>query len=174
MRNKDKHQRYLDICEQVALGSTCLRRLYGAIIVNGDEIISTGYNGSPRGTKNCIDINFCLRKKLNIAPGEQYEKCRSVHAEQNAIISAARKDMIGATLYLVGLDVQENSSPTLSQYNFPCSICRRMIINAGIVTVIARNPDGSYKETNKNRLIILNDEELGTLLGTENRGELVG
>ena len=93
---------YLDIAEATLQRSTCLRRNFGAIIVKNDEIISTGYNGSPRGRKNCIDLGYCMREKLNIPRGERYELCRSVHGEENAIISAARKDMIGSSLFLVG------------------------------------------------------------------------
>lgn len=126
----DKHQYYLNIAEQVAKRSTCLRRQYGAVIVNNDEIISTGYNGSARGEKNCCDVGECWREAHGIPHGEQYEKCVAVHAEQNAIISASRKDMIGSTLYLVGF---ENGTLIDAQ---PCLICRRMIRNAGIQNVI--------------------------------------
>lgn len=126
----DKHQYYLDIAAQVAKRSTCLRRQYGAVIVKNDEIISTGYNGSARGARNCCDVGECWREAHGIPHGEQYEKCVAVHAEQNAIISASRKDMIGATLYLVGF---ENGVPIDAQ---PCLICQRMIRNAGIQNVI--------------------------------------
>ena len=97
-----KQNYYLDIADAVLERSTCLRRKYGAIIVRNDEIISTGYNGAPRGRRNCSDIGTCTRETLRIPSGERYELCRSVHAEANAIISAARQDMIGASLYLVG------------------------------------------------------------------------
>ena len=98
----DKDNYYLNIAETVAERSTCLRKKVGCVIVNHDEIISTGYNGAPRGRKNCIDIGFCTKKKLfpDVRHGG-YDACRSVHAEQNALISARRNDMIGATLYLV-------------------------------------------------------------------------
>ena len=102
MQRVDKNNYYLDIAEAVLERSTCIRRAFGAVIVKNDEIISTGYNGAPRGRKNCGDLGYCMREKLNIPRGERYEMCRSVHAEQNAIISAARKDVIGSTLYLVG------------------------------------------------------------------------
>ena len=88
MNRISKENYYLDIAESVLERSTCLRRMYGAIIVKNDEIISTGYNGAPRGRKNCSELGFCARQKLNIKSGEKYELCRSVHAEQNAIISA--------------------------------------------------------------------------------------
>ena len=101
-----KENYYLDIADSVLERSTCLRRKYGAIIVRNDEIISTGYNGAPRGRKNCSDLGICTRETLHIPSGERYELCRSVHAEANAIISASRRDMIGATIYLVGRDAK--------------------------------------------------------------------
>ncbi|MBR0041217.1 MAG: cytidine deaminase, partial [Oscillospiraceae bacterium] len=104
----DKQNYYLDIADSVLERSTCLRRKYGAIIVRNDEIISTGYNGAPRGRRNCSDIGSCTRELLHIPSGERYELCRSVHAEANAIISASRRDMIGATIYLVGRDALTN------------------------------------------------------------------
>ena len=100
--SKDKY--YLNIADAVLDRSTCLRRKYGAIIVKNDEILSTGYNGAPRGRVNCSELGYCNREQLNIPSGQRYELCRSVHAEANAIISAARRDMIGGTLYLVGRD----------------------------------------------------------------------
>ena len=104
MQRVDKQNYYLDIAQTVAERSTCLRRRYGAIIVSNDEIVSTGFNGAPRGRKNCIDLGYCTRESLNIPRGERYELCRSVHAEANCIISAARREMLGSTLYLVGID----------------------------------------------------------------------
>lgn len=127
--NKDEY--YLDIAASVAKRSTCLRRRYGAVIVNNDEIIATGYNGSPRGEKNCCDTGECWREAHHIPHGEQYEKCVSVHAEMNAIISAARKDMVGGTLYLMGFD---DSNPIF--HAVPCTICKRLIKNAGIKRVV--------------------------------------
>lgn len=127
--NKDEY--YLDIAASVAKRSTCLRRRYGAVIVNNDEIIATGYNGSPRGEKNCCDTGECWREAHHIPHGEQYEKCVSVHAEMNAIISAARKDMVGSTLYLMGFD---DNNPIF--HAVPCTICRRLIKNAGIKRVV--------------------------------------
>lgn len=125
---------YLKIAETVALRSTCLRRQYGAVIVKDDQIISTGYNGGPRGEDNCCDVGDCWRESHGVPHGEQYEKCIAVHAEQNAIISASRLDMIGATLYLAGF---ENGERLSSEKVCPCMICRRMIKNAGIKDVIA-------------------------------------
>ena len=138
---KDKVNYYLDIADTVLQRSTCLRRKYGAIIVRNDEIISTGYNGAPRGRKNCTDMNFCMREHLKIPSGERYELCRSVHAEANAIISASRRDMIGATLYLVGRDAKSNE---LLSNTTSCMMCKRQVINAGIETVIIRNSPTEY------------------------------
>lgn len=92
MKRRNKNNYYLDVAETILNRSTCIRRNFGAVIVKNDEIISTGYNGAPRGRKNCLDLEFCMREKLEIPRGERYELCRSVHAEQNAIISASRKD----------------------------------------------------------------------------------
>ena len=131
----NKHNYYLDIADAVLERSTCLRRKYGAIIVRNDEIISTGYNGAPRGRKNCSDMGRCTRQTLKIPSGERYELCRSVHAEANAIISASRRDMIGATIYLVGRDAQTNE--LLPDAN-SCSMCKRLIINAGIEKIVIR------------------------------------
>lgn len=139
-----KEKYYLNIAKAVSLRSTCLRRKYGAVIVKNDVIVSTGYNGAPRSTENCCDTGECLRKKLNVPSGERYELCRSVHAEQNAIISANRSDMRGATLYLAGID-----SDTGELIDAPdcCMMCKRVIINSGITTVIFLNGDGTYRTT---------------------------
>lgn len=136
LERKDKIDYYLDLAQTVAQRSTCLRRKYGAVIVKNDEIISTGYNGAPRGCTNCTDIGSCKREEMNIPSGERYELCRSVHAEQNAIISAARKDMIGSTLYLSGIDAKTGKVLPVSE---PCSMCKRFILNSGISQVIMRN-----------------------------------
>ena len=135
MDRKDKENYYLDIAETVLVRSTCLRRKYGAIIVLNDEIIATGYNGAPRGRKNCLDRAVCMRDELNIPSGERYELCRSVHAEANAIISASRRDMMGTTLYLSGIDAKTDE---LLEDTIPCSMCRRLIINAGIEKTVCR------------------------------------
>ena len=144
MERKDKTNYYLDIADSVLNRSTCMRRLYGAIIVREDEIVSTGYNGAPRGRKNCIDLGHCTRESMNIPSGQRYELCRSVHAEQNAIISAARKNTIGGTLYLAGRD---GKTGMVLVDATPCSLCRRMIINAGIETVICRTGENTYSVT---------------------------
>lgn len=123
-----KAQYYLDIATSVLERSTCLRRQYG------DEIIATGYNGAPRGRKNCCELGYCYREAHQIPSGERYELCRSVHAEANAIISAARRDMQGADLYLAGRD---GSTHELLAHVTSCSMCRRLIINSGIRKVYA-------------------------------------
>ena len=135
MARISKENYYLDIAATVLERSTCLRRLYGAIIVNNDEIISTGYNGAPRGRVNCTDLGYCSREALKIPRGQRYELCRSVHAEANAIISAARRDIVGGTLYLVGRDAQ--TGELLSDAT-SCSMCRRTIINSGLAKVVIR------------------------------------
>ena len=141
MKRIDKENYYLDIAQAVLGRGTCLRRNFGAIIVKNDQILSTGYAGAPRGRQNCSDLGVCLREKLGVPRGERYELCRSVHAEANAIIHASRSEMTGATLYLVGVDAQtEELVPDAS----PCSMCKRMIINAGISRVIIRNTPDSF------------------------------
>ena len=136
---------YLNIAKAVSLRSTCLRRKYGAVIVNNDEIISTGYNGSPRGRMNCIDSSICERERLEVPKGERYELCEGVHAEQNAIISASRKDMIGSTLYIAGSEVKTGEIADCS----PCLICEKLIINAGIYKIAMQSPEGvKIKELN--------------------------
>lgn len=135
MQRIDKENYYLDIAQAALERSTCLRRCYGAIIVQHDEIISTGYNGAPRGRKNCADLGYCTREAMKIPSGERYELCRSVHAEANAIISASRRDMAGGTLYLVGRDARTGA---LLDDATSCSMCRRMVINAGLARVVIR------------------------------------
>lgn len=144
MERKDKINYYLDISDTVSRRSTCIRRQYGAIIVRNDEIISTGYNGAPRGRKNCIDLDCCTREKLEIPSGERYELCRSVHAESNAIISAARKDIIGGVLYLVG---RQYDTGELFEDTSSCAMCRRLIINAGITKVVSRISNSDFTTT---------------------------
>ena len=157
MDRRDKINYYLDIAESVIGRSTCIRRQFGAVIVKNDEIISTGYNGAPRGRKNCSDLGYCLREKLNIPRGERYELCRSVHAEQNAIISAARKDMIGATLFMVGKDA--NTGEYVENSN-SCAMCKRVIINAGIKDIYVRDNKNDYRHIDVEKEYIENDESL--------------
>ena len=132
MERISKDMYYLGIAEQVAQRSTCLRRRYGAVIVNNDEIVSTGYNGAPRGEVNCIDCGHCEREANDVPKGERYELCRAVHAEQNAIISTARREMVGGTIYIVGIEAKDGfyANPA------PCLICRRLIVNAGITRCV--------------------------------------
>lgn len=158
MARIDKANYYLDIAETVLERGTCLRRNFGAIIVNNDQIVSTGYTGAPRGRKNCSDMGFCIRMEKNIPRGERYELCRSVHAEANAIIHASRDQMLGATLYLVGKEVTtgkyvENTSS--------CAMCKRMIINSGIDKVIVRNDKNDFTEYDVLEWIIGDDSLQG-------------
>ena len=161
MKRVDKNNYYLDIAEAVIERGTCLRRNYGAIIVKNDEIISTGYVGAPRGRKNCCDLGYCTREKLNIPRGERYELCRSVHAEQNAIISAPRKNMIDATLYMVGkhADTGEYVENAIS-----CSMCKRVIINSGISKIVIRDTKTKFREILVQDLID-NDESIEGIRG---------
>ncbi len=142
MERRDKINYYLDIAEVVAERGTCLRRNYGAIIVKHDEIISTGYVGAPRGRMNCNDLGKCIRRELKIPRGERYEICRSVHAEANAIISAERRDMIGAEMYLVGREVETGE---LVSNSCSCAMCKKMIINAGISRVYVRDTAEEFR-----------------------------
>jgi len=162
LERRDKHNYYLDIATTVLERGTCLRRNYGSIIVKNDEIISTGYTGAPRGRKNCLDLGVCRRQQLNIPRGERYELCRSVHSEANAIISAPRREMIGATLYLAGRD---RATGELVHDATSCAMCKRMIINAGIEKVIVRNSDNDYTEIDVKLDWIDNDDSLGDKLG---------
>ena len=142
MQRLDKVNYYLDIAQTVAERSTCLRRCYGAILVKSDEIISTGYNGAPRGRKNCADLGVCTREEMKIPSGQRYELCRSVHAEANCIISAARSESLGATLYLACRDPRTGD---LIAGSTSCTMCRRLIINAGITQVIIRDTPTDYR-----------------------------
>lgn len=142
MERVDKQNYYLDIAEIVTERGTCLRNNYGSVIVKNDEIISTGYTGAPRGRKNCLDLGFCRRSENNTPSGAGYELCRSVHSEQNAIISANRRNMIGSTLYLVGINKRNGE---YVRDNEPCTLCKRMIINAGIEEVVMRDSKTDYR-----------------------------
>jgi dCMP deaminase len=133
---------YLDIAQTVASRSTCLRKMYGACIVKNDVIVSTGYCGAPRGRRNCCDLGYCLREKMNIPRGERYELCRSVHSEANAIIAAPREHMLDATLYQACIDVVTG---TLALDIDSCQMCKKLIINAGIDTVVYRMTKDEYR-----------------------------
>ena len=143
MARRNKTNYYLDLADVVSKRGTCLRRHYGAVIVKNDEVISTGYVGAPRGRKNCSDLGRCIRQEMEIPRGERYELCRSVHAEANAIISAEREKMIGSTLYLSGREVATGCYVKNSN---SCSMCKKMIINAGIEKVVIRDTQDDYRE----------------------------
>lgn len=161
MKRRDKINYYLDMAEVALERSTCLRRKWGAIVVKNDEIISTGYNGAPRGRKNCMDLKFCLREKMNIPRGERYEMCRSVHSEANAIISAARKDLLGSTLYMVGVEAE--SGDYVSNAN-SCSMCKRMLINSGIKDMYVRDTKDKYRHIDIEEFVEI-DESLEGIKG---------
>ena len=137
-----KENYYLDIAETVASRSTCLRKKYGAIIVKNDVIVSTGYNGAPRGRQNCNDIGTCMREKMNIPRGERYELCRSIHTQANAIINASRERMLGATLYMACIDPKDDA---LVSGTSSCMMCKRMVITAGIAKVVIRDTATDYR-----------------------------
>jgi len=150
---------YLDIAETVASRSTCLRKKYGAIIVKNDVIIATGYNGAPRGRVNCCDLGFCIREQMNIPRGERYELCRALHAEANAIIAASREQMLDSIMYEVCV------SPVNGELIAPidsCQMCKRFIINAGILRVIYRDTKTEYHSVNVSDWIT-NDDSLGKI-----------
>lgn len=141
MERVSKHIYYLDIARTVSERATCMRRRFGAIIVKNDVIISTGYNGAPRGRLNCTDIKSCERERMNIPRGERYELCRSVHAEANAIISASRENMLGSTLYMCCTSPHDGS---IMGQVCSCMMCKKLIINAGIARVIIREDEDSF------------------------------
>ena len=142
MNRISKENYYLDIAETVLERATCLRRIYGAIIVKNDEIISTGYNGAPRGRANCVDLGSCSREAMKVPRGERYELCRSVHAEAHALISASRRDMAGGTLSLGG---RTAATGELLNDATSCLMCRRMIINAGLDRVVIRRTETEFE-----------------------------
>ncbi len=160
MQRIDKENYYLDIAQTVMERSTCLRRWYGAIIVRNDEIVATGYNGAPRGRANCSELGTCIREQMQVPRGQRYELCRSVHAEANAIISASRNECIGATLYLAGRDA---ATGKLLPDATSCSMCRRIIINAGIARVVIRRTETEYSVVDVQEWIDNDDSILLTL-----------
>ena len=157
MARIDKTNYYLDIAGTVLERSTCMRRHYGAIIVQADEIVSSGYNGAPRGRKNCGDLGYCTRQAMDIPSGQRYELCRSVHAEANAIISAPRREVLGATLYMVCRDPETGA---LIPNSTSCSMCRRLIINAGIARVVIRDTPSEYRMVDVRKEWIENDDSV--------------
>ena len=161
MERRDKNNYYLDIAEGVSQRCTCMRRHYGAVIVKDDEVISTGYVGAPRGRKNCTDLGLCIREEKKIARGERYELCRSVHAEANAIISASRKDMLGSSMYLTGIEIGTGEYVEAAS---SCSMCKRLIINAGISKVYIRDDKDSFRVIDVNDWIE-NDDSINGSFG---------
>lgn len=157
MERRDKINYYLDLAEMVSQRSTCLRRHYGAVIVNNDEVVSTGYVGAPRGRKNCSDIGRCMREEMHVPRGERYELCRSVHAEVNAIISAPRERMLGGSMFLCGRDAKTGDYVVNSS---SCSMCKRTIINAGLERVYIRDDKDHYRVVDVQKEWIDNDETL--------------
>ncbi len=138
-----KDEYYLNIAKEVAERSTCFRNKGGVIIVKGGQIVATGYIGAPRKTKDCFERNECLRDKLKIPHGRNYEICRSVHAEQNCIINAARAgvSLLGGDIYIYCKNPKDNTEID----SFPCFICKKMIINSGLNRVICSTKTGEIK-----------------------------
>ncbi|MCR5626595.1 MAG: cytidine deaminase [Lachnospiraceae bacterium] len=157
---RDKINYYLDLAEVVLARSTCIRRQYGAVIVKNDSVVSTGYNGAPRGRKNCTDLGVCLRESMGVARGERYELCRSVHAEQNAIIAAAREETLDSALFLVG---KEAATGDYVENTDCCAMCKRTVINAGIKTVYERIDKDNYRIVNVEKDWVEGDETLPQL-----------
>lgn len=143
-KRPSKDEYYLEIAKSIALRSPCSLRRYGAIIIRNDAIISTGYNGSARGVINCLDVG-CIKEELNLPKGRGYEDCLAVHAEENAVINAARSgtNVLGGILYISGIDKNGN----LVEAD-PCYRCKRILINAGIEKVVIRRADGGIKHIN--------------------------
>jgi len=162
MIRRDKINYYLDLAETVSQRGTCLRKQYGAVIVKNDEVVSTGYVGAPRGRANCIDLGYCIREQLQVPRGERYELCRSVHAEANAIISASRERMLNSSLYLSGIDLKDSNNYVKNAN--PCSMCKRMIINAGIEQVFIRDDKDHFRRITVQEWID-NDESLNGAMG---------
>lgn len=146
---------YLNCAEVFAYRSTCLKRKYGAVIVKDDVVISTGYNGAPRGFDNCCDLGVCPRIERNMHQGEGYNMCRAIHAEENALLNCSRQQTIGADLYLVGINPEDNSIHEAK----PCPFCARKIIQAGINNVYLRVGDGAdnYRVIPAKELVLVQD-----------------
>ena len=157
MARIDKENYYLDIAGTVLERSTCMRRQYGAIIVQNDEIVSSGYNGAPRGRKNCGDLGYCAREAMKIPSGQRYELCRSVHAEANAIISASRREVLGASLCMV---CRDPATGALIPGSTSCTMCRRLIINAGISRVVIRDDPEEYRVVDVQRDWVEEDDSI--------------
>ena len=143
MERPDNDEYFMEMAQLIAKRSTCLRRRVGAVLVKDKRVLSTGYNGSPKGTKHCEEEG-CIREQMKIPRGERYELCRSVHAEQNAIIAAPREQMLGATLYMACT----LPDGTLQAGTNSCMMCKRTILNAGISTVVVRDTPTEYRVVN--------------------------
>lgn len=169
MKRIGKDDYYLNIALEVSRRGTCLRRNYGAVIVNHDEIISTGYTGAPRGTLNCSDIRYCARTNLGVPSGERYELCRSVHAEMNAVIHASRRETLGGTMYLMGVDMEDGRP--LQAGAEPCRLCKRVIINAGLDKVVTRNGHGDLITHEVRDWVTQEDQDYGMLSSSETGAE---
>lgn len=139
-----KQEYYLNITKEIASRSNCLSAKIGAVIVKEDQIISTGYNGAPRKTKDCIEYGSCLRRDLKVPSGQRYELCRTVHAEQNSIINAARSgvSVLGGTMYMCGTRIFGVEKPEPIDA-VPCFICKKMIINSGLSSVVCLMKNGT-------------------------------
>jgi len=137
-----KDQYYMNLAKTVSERATCMRVKMGAVIIVNDQLVSSGYNGAPRKTKSSIDHGFCLRKQMDIPHGQRYEICRSVHAEQNAIINAARAgaSLLGGDIYIYGQRWEDENNQILDA--FPCFICKKMLINCDLKRVICSTKDG--------------------------------
>ena len=133
---KDKFRYYLDIALEISKRGTCIRRNYGSVIVNKDRIVSTGYSGAPRGAPNCKDIGLCPREEKELPQYSGYEICKSVHSEVNAIIHANYDEMIDGAIYIAGFHDDAGGGELMNV--MPCSMCSRIIINAGLAKVIVR------------------------------------
>ena len=142
MQRPSKDKYYLDIAKEIAQRSTCFRVKMGAVIIRDDQIIATGYVGAPRKTKDCLERGFCLRDQLKIPHGQRYELCRSVHAEMNALLNAARAgvSLLGGDIYIYAAN---NQGKTID--SFPCFICKKMLINAGLDRILCSTKDGNHK-----------------------------
>jgi dCMP deaminase len=170
MERIGKEDYYLNIALAVSRRGTCLRRNYGAVIVNHDEMISTGYTGAPRGARNCVDIRYCARSNMGVPSGERYELCRSVHAEMNAIIHASRREAMGGTMYLMGVDMEDGQP--LQAGAEPCRLCKRVIINAGLDKVVTRNGNGDVITHHVRDWVTHEDQDYGIVSPPETGGEL--
>ena len=136
MDRPDKTKYFLDIAISVAARSTCLRRKFGAVIVNGNTIVGTGYNGNAKDVINCYEVG-CIKNMMSAPSNRAYDLCPAVHAEENAIINSSRNDRIGATLYLAGLDPDGGYTRA-----YPCQRCKRKIINSEISEVVLLDKEG--------------------------------